>query len=491
MKLDVIPSDLVESIEVSKTLSANQDADAVGGSVNLVTKSAADQPYISVLGMGGYTPIAGGRRLDQFAGTFGNRFGAEKRFGLMIGASYDFNARGIDDIEPTPSANTLPNGNVFLGPSTADLRQYLYNRTRYGVGGGLDYKLGDMSSIYLRGLFSRFHDFGQDWIYSPGINNFISDPADPNNTCGITSVNGPVGCGNVGFTDVFRKPVQQIVSVQGGARHTIGTTLVNYQLALSQSNATGGYPRASFDGPGSSDNSVAFGVDTTHPFTPQFPVLNGVNLYDPTAYALSRLSFQDDRTFERDVVGDIAVNRPYSVGSHYGSFEVGFKGWDANKTQSFNEQSFNPTGTLPMSLFLNSFVNHDYYFGHYTFGPTTDYNKILAYFNAHPNEFTGGFNAVNSFPNDFDASERIYAGYVMNTIGFGRLRLQTGVRIEATKDSLLGNVVVLDSNGDFSSTSPFPAKNSYTNVFPSVQAQFRLNSDTVLRATYGMGIARP
>ena len=169
MKLDVIPSDLVESIEVSKTLSANQDADAVGGSVNLVTKSAADKPYLSLLGMGGYTPIAGGRPLDQFAGTFGNRFGADKRFGLMIGASYDFNARGIDDIEPAPSANVLPNGNVFLGPSTADLRQYLYDRTRYGVDGGLDYKLGDMSSIYLRGLFSRFHDFGQDWIYSQAL----------------------------------------------------------------------------------------------------------------------------------------------------------------------------------------------------------------------------------------------------------------------------------------------------------------------------------
>src|SRR5438105_5359721 len=84
VKLDVIPSDLVESIEVNETLSANQDADAVGGSVNLVTKSAADKPYLSLLGMGGYTPIAGGRPLDQFAGTFGNRFGADKRFGLMI-----------------------------------------------------------------------------------------------------------------------------------------------------------------------------------------------------------------------------------------------------------------------------------------------------------------------------------------------------------------------------------------------------------------------
>ena len=38
VKLDIIPSDLVGSIEVNKTLSANQDADAIGGSVNLVTK---------------------------------------------------------------------------------------------------------------------------------------------------------------------------------------------------------------------------------------------------------------------------------------------------------------------------------------------------------------------------------------------------------------------------------------------------------------------
>jgi outer membrane receptor protein involved in Fe transport len=53
VKLDVIPSDLVDLVEINKTLLANQDADAIGGSVNLVTKSAADKPYVSVLGMGG------------------------------------------------------------------------------------------------------------------------------------------------------------------------------------------------------------------------------------------------------------------------------------------------------------------------------------------------------------------------------------------------------------------------------------------------------
>jgi hypothetical protein len=53
VKLDVIPADLVSSVEINKTLSPNQDADAIGGSVNLVTRTSADQPYVSLLGMGG------------------------------------------------------------------------------------------------------------------------------------------------------------------------------------------------------------------------------------------------------------------------------------------------------------------------------------------------------------------------------------------------------------------------------------------------------
>jgi outer membrane receptor protein involved in Fe transport len=100
VKLDVIPSDLVGSIEVNKTLSANQDGDAIGGSVNLITKTAQDQPYIGLSAMGGYTNIVSGRGLDQFTGTVAGRFGPEKRAGLLIGGSYDWNGRGINDIEP-------------------------------------------------------------------------------------------------------------------------------------------------------------------------------------------------------------------------------------------------------------------------------------------------------------------------------------------------------------------------------------------------------
>ena len=492
VKLDVIPSDLVDSIEVSKTLSANQDADAIGGSANLVTKSPADQPYVTVLGMGGYTPISGGKYLNQFDATAGQRFGANKKFGLLFGGSYDYNQRGINDVEPAPTVNPLPNGQNFFGPNTEDLRDYVYDRTRYGFGGEADYKLGDMSSVYFRGLFAHFNDFGHDWIYSPVINNFITDTTDPNNTCGITSVSGVQGCGATSFTNVFRQPEQQIFSVQAGARHVFGDTWLTYEVALSQAYYIGGYPRASFNGPGSSDNSVAFGVDTTDPFTPKLPVLNGVNIYDPSSYNLAEIDPSYTNTFERDVVGAISAAKNYSIGSHFSTIEVGFKGWDARKSQVDFEQSFFATPTdILMSSFLSSFRDPNYYFGRYQFGPATEYRKIAAFFNANQGQFTGGYQPQNSIPNDFDVSERIWAGYAMNTITLGRLRLQTGLRIESTRDQLRGNNVVLDTNGNYTGFTPSIGDNTYTNFFPSVQAQYRVGADTVLRASYGIGIARP
>jgi len=488
VKLDVLPADLVDMVEVNKTLSANQDADAIGGSVNLVTKSAGDRPYVSLLGMGGYTPISGGRPLYQFAGTAGQRFGRDKKFGLLFGGSYDFNGRGINDIEPAPGVFTLPNGSNFLGPNTADLRNYHYDRTRYGFGGEADYKLGEMSSVYLRGLFSKFKDFGEDWIYSSGINNFVSSPTDANNTCGITATSGVQGCGSMGFTDVYRKPAQRIFSTQAGARHAVGGTLIAYGLALSQAIYTGGFPRAGFDGPGASDNSVAFGVDTKNPFIPKFPVLNGVNIYDPATYTLGFASTENDSIFERDVVGDVSLNKQYSVGSHLSSFEVGFKGWDARKTQRYDRETFNLSGA-PMSQFLSSFKDNSYYFGNYTYGPVTDFQKILAA--VQPGGTTP--NQAYNLQNAFDISERIWAGYAMNTISVGRLRLQAGLRVESTQDSLLANKLNFDPvTGNFVPPAvPQTAKNSYVDVFPSVQAQYRLGSDTILRAAYGMGIARP
>ena len=63
IKFDAIPSDIVESVEINKTLQANMDADGIGGSVNLVTKTATERPTIAVFGLGRH--VADSWRTEQ------------------------------------------------------------------------------------------------------------------------------------------------------------------------------------------------------------------------------------------------------------------------------------------------------------------------------------------------------------------------------------------------------------------------------------------
>src|ERR1700676_292342 len=142
VKLDAIPADLIDSVEINKTLSPSQEGDAIGGSVNLVTKRAGDRPYMSIQTMGGYTPVGLGGRLNEVDGTVGKRFGHEKRLGLLFGGSYDYNQRGTNDIEPSQGVNFSNGGQQFNGPSGMDVREYAFYRHRYGFVGSADYKLG-------------------------------------------------------------------------------------------------------------------------------------------------------------------------------------------------------------------------------------------------------------------------------------------------------------------------------------------------------------
>src|SRR5467141_1882032 len=166
IKLDAIPADIVESVEINKTLQANMDPDGIGGSVNLVTKTAGERPTVNISGMGGYTPIINGRGLVETAGTVGQRFGPNKRFGALIGGTYDWNGRGIDDLEPVPDIAKFTDGSTARYFESIDVREYRYYRSRSGLAGSVDYKPSDGSTIYVRGLYSDFKNNGDRWVYS-------------------------------------------------------------------------------------------------------------------------------------------------------------------------------------------------------------------------------------------------------------------------------------------------------------------------------------
>src|SRR5262249_37327808 len=109
VKLACLASDLVDSVEINKTLQANMDGDGIGGSVNLRTKTAGDHPMLAVAGVGGYTPIIGGRGVDQFGATYGRRFGEGNKAGVLLGGTYDWDGGGINDIKaPAPAPELTP-----------------------------------------------------------------------------------------------------------------------------------------------------------------------------------------------------------------------------------------------------------------------------------------------------------------------------------------------------------------------------------------------
>ena len=118
---------------------------------------------------------------------------------------------------------------------------------------------------------------------------------------------------------------------------------------------------------------------------------------------------------------------------------------------------------------------------------------MTSLFASTPGAFTLDSNKTHqrNDPNNYDMVERVSAGYVMNAINFGRLRLYTGLRFEATNLDVLGYKVAIDSAGHYVSTNPVSQNSSYVDPLPSVQLRYALTADSAVRVAYGRGIARP
>jgi TonB-dependent receptor len=491
IKLDAVPANLVERIEVFKTLSASQDADGIGGTVNLVTRTAGEQATYNFGGSGGYTPIQGGRTLGAFDGTVGKRFGARKKFGLILGGTVDRNNRGIDDLEPTQTAATFQGQNVAY-VSTEDLRSYSYYRTRYGFAGGIDYNFKPGTNAYLKGLYSDFHDYGDTWVYTP-------------NAGAITAVNGSQitfdNTGSYQYRHYIRRPDQQVFSILTGARHDLGSTLIVYEFAGSRSHNIGGqdFATTNFNG-----QSATLQLDNSDPYRPKFVSLDGSNIYDPTQYTISKTVLPRYHATQVNYQGAASLARRYSLGSHLSTFEMGLNIRDSHTTQDQNDlfYDFNSGTPISLSSVLGSYTNPSYYdktftFGGLPYGPASGYNQIVRAINANLGSFqvdpvTSTTRSASAF---FDADERVYAGYLQDAIAFGKLRLQGGVRFEGTDTHFLTNQLTanVDSSGNPlpPSISPLHQDSGYVSLLPSIQAQYLIEKNTNIRANFSMGISRP
>src|SRR5260370_37583644 len=127
---------------------------------------------------------------------------------------------------------------------------------------------------------------------------------------------------------------------------------------------------------------------------------------------------------------------------------MGFKVRDADKTRTGGREFRPYTGSSPLLLSsaIKTVPTYDYYFGEYKIGPLSNYSTINQFFNRNQSFFPDnpGNDHITNDPNHWDISARVWAGYVMNTITFGNVRLQGGLRFEGTQDSLVDEKGLLD-----------------------------------------------
>jgi len=470
IKLDTIASDLVESVEINKTLQANIDADGIGGSVNLVTKTAGEEPTATFYGVGGYTPIIGGRTVDQMGGTIGKRVLSDKKLGLLVGGTYDFNGRGINDIEPDPQPS--PSGGLTPYYDTMDLRDYVYYRTRWGATATADYKLSEGSNISIRGLFSTFRNWGNKWTYTlqdGDTPKYSQDWRRPNMAIGSLSLQGKHNFNaNTILWGVSASRARSLSPGSGSAKYKWHGDTTNYSC----NNISG----ISIYRPGWSTSCYAPGADDSE---------------DPNNYKLSSFAPPTfGKSAQVNLQASASYARLYHIGTHFGTFEFGGKIRNAHKFDDSYDETFTPNGTVLVSAhpeWASNFTDPNYYDKTYHIGPVTDYSKVEGFVYGNAGAFTmSGGPGLNT--NNYDYVERVPAGYVMNTIELGsRFRLVTGLRVEATHLSTLSYY----QNNITTNLTPISAGGDYIDLLPSASLRTAIDKDSDLRVVYGRGLARP
>jgi TonB-dependent receptor len=496
VKFDSIPADMVESVQISKTLQPNMEGDGIGGSVNMITKISTEMPTISLGAVGGYTPIINGRGETEETGTVGYRFGQAKKFGVIFGGSYDWNGRGINDIEPVPDIATLASGQQVSWKDGMDIRDYQYFRTRWGLAGTMDYKLSEASNIYLRGFYSDFHNYGDRFKYSltdntPGIQLLapgnVGCPVDPttNETttpcAGTPSANGELRNPDIGVSNL----------VLGGV-HNLTSTWFAWDVAVSR----GWYGNSS-----SRDADFGAGPNFTSS-TCQYDPANTANIYlprwsgdcfneinNPSLYVLKDIRQNLGLSAQLNIEASGSGAKRYHLGSKLATIEVGARFRNAHKFNDGYQWTVTPTGNIGMATFPNAFTDPNYYNGGtYNLGYQPSFENVFAFYNAN----TSLFNPVSSTQGidgqEYDLIEKVTAGYFMNTVDLSsRWRLVAGLRIEATSE----NGTNFLFNNISNSIAPNKFAGSYITYLPSAALKYGVSPNDNLRFIYARGLSRP
>ena len=460
VQLDLIPADMVQTIEVNKVVTADMDADAIGGSINLVTKNTPNKRMFNATAGSGYNAVSKKAQLNLGL-TYGDRFFNDK-LGLMFSGSYQNAPGGSDNAE---FEYDVDDGSVVM--KEAQMRQYYVTRERQSYSLALDYEFNPDHKISFKGIYNRRNDWENRYrvVYKD------LDESDPSEQSIELQTKG-----GADDTRNARLERQQTMDFTLDGEHNLGGRLL-MDWAASFSRASEDRPNERYFGLKMDNNTGENLINTFRGIGGRAPYSTiAIPGLDNEGWELDELTNSNQSIYENEWKFRLNFELPLMKGLYGNTLRFGGKytnkekdrettmykydGEDVNDNPIFNDGgAWREHGS---SQIRKGFMVGD----NYPEGTHFVSKKYLGSIN---------FNSMQGEPDyeemsgNYHAKEEITSAYLRFDQKLGqKLDLMLGLRMEHTALNYRGLNWVVDEDENESLESTGNRKNSYTNWLPSV-----------------------
>ncbi|WP_310588089.1 TonB-dependent receptor [Dyadobacter frigoris] len=457
--LDIFPSDLLDRLEVYKALTPSMEADAIGGAVNLVMKDAPDRFMLSTNVSSGYNELFMQRDFQRYDyKNIQSKSPYEKNGSQYNATPSDFSKAPLQYSSKSPLPNLLGSlaiGNryfdrklgvllagsyqntyrgsnsLFFDSETVDTlrgetltkrneRQFSEQQTRYGLHSKLDFRINDRNKIQFYNALMSLTNVQIRDVKSTQLTIGGYDPV--------------LGNATLGYSTRSRLTRQKIFNSTLQGKHQL-TGHWGLDWSAVYSKATNEVP----------DNVT-------------IPLLGIRKNFVDKPTTVDDATVRWEHNTDRDLAAYLNINYKQTVGTTNLEWMAGGLFRDKKRTNFYNNYQLRPA---------NLFAEYGVDF--------TDYAQI---------DFTiqNPRGSVATALN-YDATERIKAGYLQLKAESALLEVLGGVRVEATDQ---GYSMLFPIGEERPKGSQI-----YTDFLPSLHLKYKTGGNVNLRASYFRSLNRP
>jgi TonB-dependent receptor len=483
LALDTVPSELVGSIEVKKTLTPDMDADTIGGAIEIKTTRAFDRKkdLLSFTAEGSRNDL---RKKWSPKGAVDFSKLLSDNFGISGGASYYRRRFGTDAVE---ASGWSKSGAGIAYPNQLDYRAYDVTRTRMAGSLSLDWRPSSTTTLYARGIVNAF----KDQEYRSRLRFTLSPAPTSGDASSASFVSGSGSANRVRVRRELkdRREDQNVYSGTVGGVSTLGAWTLEYSGSYSYSEEIEPNRQDTiFDRrfqTGATQLGVTLnGLDTQ---SPSYSVTNAA-LFTDRSDVLSAIETTDGISVDKEWAGRLDVSRDIALSSGTLRLKAGFKGRLRNKSYDldFNAYDALSAGSFPTLASLSRSIGDR---GLVDQNPAVDPILVRGWFNANRGLLIRNADDSNlsSLSASYAVKEDIYAGYGMARYDNSHLRVIAGVRVEHTANRMTGNSIDTDTVV----ATPLAYTRRYTNFLPSVNLRYAATDALILRGAVTKSLVRP